>query len=529
MEDSVPPGGHPTAGVCLARNPDMNAPKHLLGRLLRTSLALGLVASPALAGPTAQVVWSSEKNPGDGAWFNGPLSVPYALSAQASATFTNPTSTSATTLSVDPSTQYQTMLGIGTSLEESTVFNLSRMSAAKRTEVLKKLLDPASGSGMNLLRITLGTSDFTGRTFYTYDDVPYGQTDPNLTSFSIQKDIDYRIVATLKEALAINPNLKIFASPWSPPAWMKDNKSLIGGHLLSQYIPHLAIYLRKAVQAYQAQGIALHALTVQNEPLYLAPDYPSTGVTSDQERQLLIALKKELSANGLGDVKLWAYDHNFDSAVSYVTPILNDTSANAATDGVAFHDYAGDPSAMTQVHNTWPAKNVMMTERSWWGTSGADRMAQYFRNWAVSYNAWVTMLDSTIKPEQWTGTPGHTMLIQNAYTYDTYWALPEYYLIAQYSKYVQPGAKRISSTYGSSGTVTNVSFLNPDNTLVSVVINPAFAATVIAVADPDDDNDDDDATPASAAAPLRIAAARKLTSARLTLAAARIGHAAGRH
>lgn len=440
---------------------------------LRTAcLALGLLAGvTASAGPAVQVVWTSEKNPGDGAWFNGPISFPYALSQQASSAFTDPTSTSATTIAVDPSVQYQSILGIGTSLEESTIFNLARMSSAKRTEVLQKLLSPSTGAGMNLVRITFGTSDFTGRTFYTYDDRPYGQTDPSLTYFSIQKDIDYNIIATLKQALAVNPNLKIFASPWSPPAWMKDNQSLIGGKLLTQYIPVLATYYRKAIQAYQAQGIPIYGLTVQNEPLYTAPDYPSTNVTADQERQLIIAVRNELNANGLSGVKIWAYDHNFDSAAAYMAPIMSDATANAAVDGVAFHDYAGDPSAMTTVHNSYPSKNMLMTERSWWGTSGADRMAQYFRNWAVSYNAWVTMLDSTIKPEQWTGTPGPTMVIQNAYTYDTYWLLPEYYLIAQYSKFVQPGAKRISSTYGSSGTVTNVSFLNPDNTIVSVIIN----------------------------------------------------------
>lgn len=464
----------------LGRRHSPSSPSREL-RAVCLSLVL-LAGMTASAGPSVQVVWTSEKNPGDGAWFNGPIAFPHALSQQAASAFTDPTSTSATTIAVDPSVQYQTILGIGTSLEESTIFNLARMSSAKRTEVLQKLLSPSAGAGMNLVRITLGTSDFTGRTFYTYDDRPYGQTDPSLTYFSIQKDIDYNIISTLQQALAVNPNLKIFASPWSPPAWMKDNQSLIGGRLLTQYIPVLATYYRKAIQAYQAQGIPIYALTVQNEPLYTAPDYPSTSVTSDQERQLIIAVRNELNANGLSGVKIWAYDHNFDSAASYVAPIMSDATANAAVDGVAFHDYAGDPSAMTQVHNSYPSKNMLMTERSWWGTSGADRMAQYFRNWAVSYNAWVTMLDSTIRPEQWTGTPGPTMVIQNAYTYDTYWLLPEYYLIAQYSKFVQPGARRISSTYGSSSSVTNVSFLNPDNTIVSVIINQTAASQTFKLA-----------------------------------------------
>nr|WVH17030.1 beta-1,3-glucanase 13.3 [Archangium sp.] len=441
-------------------------------RLTTSALTLGVLiaGTTTVAAPSAQVIWSSEKDPGSGSWFGGPQSIPYALSQQPNIALTSPTTTAATTLAVDPTVQYQTMLGIGTSMEESTVFNLARMSLAKRTEVLKKLVDPSTGAGINLLRITFGTSDFTSRQFYTYDDRPAGQTDPNLTYFSIQKDIDYNIISTLKQALAINPNLKIFASPWSPPAWMKDNGSLIGGKLLSQYIPNLAVYYRKAIQAYEAQGIPIYALTVQNEPLYTAPDYPSASVDPAQERQLIIALKNELNANGLS-TRIWAYDHNFDSAWSYVPTILDDATSNAAVEGVAFHDYAGDPSIMTQVRNSYPNKSIYLTERSVWGTSGADRMAQYFRNWAAGYNAWVTMLDSNIQPEKWTGTPGPTMLIQSASAYDTYWALPEYYLIAQYSKYVKPGAKRISSSYGSASTVTNVSFLNPDNTIVSVVIN----------------------------------------------------------
>ncbi|WP_225409468.1 glycoside hydrolase family 30 beta sandwich domain-containing protein [Stigmatella hybrida] len=446
-------------------------------RRAASAIALGTLAAgtAASAAPTAQVIWSSEKNPGNGSWFSGPSSIPYALSPQANIALTSPTTTQATTLAVDPAVQYQTMLGIGTSMEESTIYNLSRMSLAKRTEVLKRLLDPATGAGINLLRITFGASDFTARAFYTYDDRPAGQTDPNLTYFSIQKDIDYNIISTLKQALAVNPNLKIFASPWSPPAWMKDNGSLIGGKLLTQHIPTLAVYYRKAIQAYQQQGIPIYAMTVQNEPLYTAPDYPSTSVSPAQSKQLTLALKNELNAHGLS-TRIWAYDHNFDSAWSYVPTLLDDAASNAAVDGVAFHDYAGEPSVMTEVRNAYPNKNILMTERAVWGTAGADRMAQYFRNWAAGYNSWVTMLDSNIQPEKWTGTPGPTMLIQSASAPDTYWALPEYYLLGQYSKYVKAGAKRISSSYGSASTVTNVSFLNPDNTVVSVVINQTAAS-----------------------------------------------------
>ncbi|MCD1261163.1 carbohydrate-binding protein [Paenibacillus athensensis] len=423
---------------------------------------------------TAQVYLSSESTtiaPKSGSWYSntagGMAGVPYQLSKQGDVTLTAPTGASAAaTINVDPSIQYQTMLGIGTSLEESTVYNISRMSAAKQDEVLRKLVDPVNGAGMNLIRIAFGTSDFTERTFYTYDD---GTADPNLTRFSIQKDIDYNIIATVKKALAINPNIKVFASSWTAPNWMKDNNSLIGGHMLTQYIPNLATYYRKAIQAYQAQGIPIYALTPQNEPLYLAPDYPSMGLTVDQERQLIVALKSEFDANGIS-TKIWAFDHNFSDA-SYATQLLANASANAAIDSTAFHDYGGSPTTMTDVHNAYPGKNVLVTERSVWGTAGADRIAQYFRNWATGYVAWVTMLDTNISPEQWTGVPDPTFLIQSASNPNTYWALPEYNMEAQYSKFVKAGAKRIASDYGSTGAVTNVSFLNPDNTIVSVVIN----------------------------------------------------------
>ncbi|WP_218015238.1 carbohydrate binding domain-containing protein [Brevibacillus dissolubilis] len=437
--------------------------------LLAVSIGLTSGGSGVSAASSAEVYFSSEKNPQDCAWFSAPMPIPYTLSRQADISVTSQTSTQATTIYVDPAVQFQSILGVGTSLEESTIYNISRMTPVKREEVLRKLVDPVNGAGMNLIRICFGTADFTGRPFYTYDDMPTGQSDPNLTHFSIQKDIDYNIIATLKQALAINPNIKIFASAWSAPAWMKDNKSLIGGRLLSSYIPNLATYYRKAIQAYQAQGIPIYAMTIQNEPLYAAPDYPSMLLTPDQERQLVTAIKKELDANTVR-TKLWTYGHNFSDAWNYVPTILNDSAANAAVDAIAFHDYAGSPGTMTEIHNSYN-KNVLLSERSVWGTAGADRIAQYFRNWAISYNAWATMLDSNIAPEQWTGTPNTTMLIQSASSYDNYWAAPEYYLTGQFSKFVKAGAERISSNYGSSASVTNVAFLNLDNTIVTVVVN----------------------------------------------------------
>ena len=195
-------------------------------------------------------------------------------------------------------------------------------------------------------------------------------------------------------------------------------------------------------------------------------------MTSQQQLQLARATKAEFEDSfNKGRInaipRIWIFDHNFSSGVNFVKNIMDDP----AIDGAAFHDYAGSPSVMTEVHNMFPEKTVALTERSVWGTAGADRIAQYLRNWAVSYNAWVTMLDSDIFPEQWTGTPDPTMIIRDSGNKDNYWMCPEYYITAQFTKFLQPGARRIDSNYGSRSTVTNVAFRNPDGTVAVVVIN----------------------------------------------------------
>jgi O-glycosyl hydrolase len=426
------------------------------------------------AATTVQSYFSSESRtagyePKNGNWFTNPATglagTPYKLSKQADLPVVAATGTA--TINVDTATKFQTVLGVGSSLEESTIFNLSRMSAAGRDRALRALVDPVNGAGFNVIRITFGTSDFTSHDFYSYDD---GAADPSLSRFSIQRDVDYKIISTLQQALAINPNIKFFASAWTAPAWMKSPQTLIGGNLVTGQIPTLATYYRKAVQAYVAQGIPIHAMTLGNEPLFNPPDYPGMLISADQERQLAKALRTELTNAGLGATKIWAFDHNFSEGASYAAGVLT-ADARSSVDGIAFHDYAGDPSTMASVKATYPDKDVMMTERTVWGTSGADRIVQYFRNQATFYEGWVSMLDQNRAPERWTGSPDPTMLIQNPTSPDTFYQLPDYNMIAQFSKFVQPGARRVATGYGSTGTVTNVAFVNPDNSLVTVVVN----------------------------------------------------------
>ncbi|WP_019637204.1 glycoside hydrolase family 30 protein [Paenibacillus fonticola] len=420
---------------------------------------------------TVEVWWSSEVDSGGPGWFAGPQDIPYKLSRQPDLQLTAPQVQEVASIVVTPNHVCQQMLGMGTSLEETTVGNLAKMSPSARESILRLLVDKQSGIGLNLIRITLGTSDFTGQAFYTYNDLAEGETDFEQRHFSIQKDVDLGIVETVQQLLAIAPEVEIFASPWSPPAWMKTSGSLKRGSLKEgeEYTTALAKYYRLAIQAYQEQGIPIYAMTLQNEPLF-ETDYPSCYMPPERQRELALALRQELDRHGL-TTELWIFDHNFSDAWDYVTPILNKGEGYAAVDGIALHDYKGSPEVMSELHAAYPHKPIYLTERSLWGTAGADRMAQYFRNYASSYNAWVTMLDSNISPHQWLGTPGPTMFIQDAIDVDRYWIIPEYYLLGQFTRFVEPEAFRVASDYGSHSTVTNVVFHNPDGSLIAVVIN----------------------------------------------------------
>ncbi|GHJ37809.1 glycoside hydrolase family 30 beta sandwich domain-containing protein [Streptomyces sp. TS71-3] len=443
----------------------------------------GAAARGTRASDAAQVTFSSESTadgfePKSGAWYEDPATglagVAYALSKQDDIAFTPAGGGSGQVIGVDPGTAYQSVLGIGTSMEDSTVYALSLMSPDARTKALRALFDPASGAGFGITRICFGTSDFSQPAFYTYDD---GAADPDLANFSIQKDIDNHVIATLKEALQINPDLVVFGTTWSAPAWMKDNNSLIGGHLLDEYVPAFAAYYRRTVQAYAEQGITVHAVTPQNEPLNAAKQYPSMLVSAEQEQRLLDAMHQEFADAGLA-TEIWGYDHNFGQAADYAAGLYGTPGAYSDayrnSTAIALHDYSGDPSAMSGLKDDYPDLDVIMTERMVWGTEGADRIAQYLRNWSIGYVAWATMLDQNRQSQQF-GTPDPTPLIQSPADRDSYWALPEYNFFAQYARFVQRGAKRIDSDYGDAGTVTTVAFLNPDGTVAVIVVNQTGA------------------------------------------------------
>lgn len=368
---------------------------------------------------------------------------------------------------VDDGTTYQTIIGLGSSLEHSTCYNISLLPAAQQKKVLERILDKDKGIGMNLMRICFGTSDFTASPWYSYDDPRDEQPDPKLEHFSIDKDREY-VLPILKLAMRINPDLKFFASPWSPPAWMKTNKSMCGGRLDRQYYRPFAEYMARAVEAYKTEGFDIIAVTPQNEPEYFPGTYPTCGWTAAQQRDFIRDHLGPVFARRNLSTKIWCYDHNFNHP-NFPATILTDPQAAKYIDGTGFHLYEGKPSAMTWLHEKFPDKHVYFTEGSVFDMTGAVEIISYFRNWARCYNAWVTVIDHKAQPNAGPHDCSPTCIVLNSETLELEYRF-DYYMYGHFMKFIDRRAVRIDST--SSRNVPNVAFRNPDGSIVLVAANP---------------------------------------------------------
>jgi glucosylceramidase len=457
----------------------------LLAVLLVTAgwVAVAPFAPAYAAGQSVAVTWTSE----DGA---------YKLATRPATTL-QPSSTAATdvTVNVDPGARYQTVFGQGGVLESSSVWNIAHLSAARRDQLMAQLFNPATGNGYSVVRLAMGCPDMCSQAFHTYDD---GPADPGLTRFSIQKDLDAGIVALARQARAINPQVRFFLSMWSAPAWMKTNGSLIGGgSIRPEYYPVLARYQRLAIQAYQAQGIPITAMTPQNEPL-VVPQYPSGQWTGAQMRDYVKNnLGPELRGAGLA-TQIWVGDDNPPSLRTFVPAILDDPAAARYVGGVAVHDYSGDdPSVLSDFRLRYPAVPLHLTERSYYGVNGerttagavqagVRRVMDFFRNGIASWTYWITFLDTAGQPNTgpldaaccavpFSAPPGNL---------DAYTTNRDFYLYGQFSRYVKPGAARVGSDQ-TSADVGNVAFRNPDGSMVVVVANGAAAPRSVRIASPD--------------------------------------------
>jgi glucosylceramidase len=455
---------------------------HRLGLVIGVILAITVPAAPASATPagaTGVHIWLTTgdkanlltEQPPDstGDWVDG-----------------------APTIEVDPAQRGQRMAGFGASITDSSAHLIAR--SPHRDAIMRELFDPRRGLGLSYLRQPIGASDFVAGDHYTYDDMPPGQTDYRLEHFSIDHDRS-EILPLLRQARALNPNLKVMGTPWSPPAWMKTNQSLVGGRLIDdpRVYDALGDYLVRFVREYRRAGVPVDALTLQNEPQNRNPSgYPGMDLRDHEEARLATIVGRKLIKAGLS-TKILGYDHNWalhpndvgppeDPAnPEYARSLAEDPTARRYLDGTAYHCYSGDPERQSALHDAHPDLDVYFTECS--GTESQDPTTTFAdtlhwhtryltvgaaRNWAKTVITWNLALDPSGGPHN-----GGCDTCVGVVTIDptTGEATPtaDYYVLGHATKFLRPGAFRVGSTV--AGNIHDVAFRNPDGSVVLIVVN----------------------------------------------------------
>lgn len=382
------------------------------------------------------------------------------------------------TITVNRAQVFQPIDGFGFALTGGSAMLINKMTARNRAKLLKELFTTGGNSiGTSYLRISIGSSDLDDHVF-SYDDLPAGKTDPMLKKFSLATDEIYLIPA-LKQILAISPHIKILASPWSPPAWMKTNGQTYGGHLKKEYYQTYAHYLIRYIKAMRLHGIKIDALTIQNEPLNPKNNPSMVMEASEQADFIANNLGPDLVSAKL-NTKIILYDHNADRP-DYPISVLNNRKAAKYVDGSAFHLYGGKIEALSEVHNAHPDKNLYFTEQ-WVGAPGNLKAEIKFhvkeiiigatRNWSRNVIEWNLASDQRQEPH----TPGGCSQCLGAITLtgDSVTRNPAYYIIAHAAKFVRPGSKRIGSNLLPD--LPNVAFINPAGKMVLIVYNDGMVS-----------------------------------------------------
>jgi glucosylceramidase len=392
-------------------------------------------------------------------------------------------------ITVDTTVRLQSIEGYGAALTGSSAYLLNKkMNDAMRQEVIGALFNPEEGIGISYLRLTMGASDFSLSDF-TYDDMPAGGDDFGLENFSLSQDLE-DVVPMLLEILQEAPEIRLMGSPWSPPAWMKTNGSLKGGKLKPECYGVYADYFVRYIQAMDEVGISIAAVTPQNEPLHFTAGYPCMEMQAgDQAEFIRNHLGPEFAAAGL-ETSIILYDHNWDNT-SYAISILNDPAVKNYVAGTAFHAYAGNVSAMSSVHYAHPDRDLHFTEISGgqWATDFSDNLMWYTQNifigtaqnWSKTALFWNLVLNENYGPQNngCSNCRGVVTLNQVAgkVVYNE-----EYYALGHFSKFVRPGATRISSAIPQTlPDVITVAFQNEDGSKVLVACNSGGETRVFTV------------------------------------------------
>jgi len=409
-------------------------------------------------------------------------------------------------ITVEDAQRFQVIDGFGASLTDSSAWLIAKkLTPAQTDATLRSLFSRKDGIALGFLRQPVGASDLAV-TYYTFDDLcqqtdkacttPPDVTDMKLEHFSIKHDEEY-ILPLLKKAMALNPAIKVMLTPWSPPGWMKTSGSMIGvfpgtkkpSTLRPDAYAAFANYLVKTVQGYEAAGVPVHYLSVQNEPLYPTPDYGGMLMEApDQAAFLGNALGPALAAAHL-KTRVMVYDHNWDRP-DYPETVLKDPKAGPVAAGTAWHHYGGNPSVMTRNHEEFPDKDEWVTESSGgtWQTGNvfAEEAAELIavtRNWAKSYVLWGVATDEHNAPHVGGCGTCRGLVTINLSDPEKVTVKKEldYYVLGQASKFVLPGAVRIASDEPAGTKLKDVAFRNPNGTVVLYTLNAGTASQAVRI------------------------------------------------
>jgi glucosylceramidase len=383
---------------------------------------------------------------------------------------------------IDEYNTYQTFMGVGGAITDASAETFAKLPKDQQVVFLKAYFDPVDGIGYRIARTNINSCDFSSSS-YTY----VKENDRELKSFDISHDLKYKVPMIKQAMKAANGNLSLYVSPWSPPAWMKDNNSMLqGGKLKPEFYQSWANYYVKFIKAYEANNVPVWGLSVQNEPM-AKQRWESCIFTSEEERDFIKNyLGPTLQQTGLGEKKLIAWDHNRDLIYQRASVILNDREAAKYVWGIGFHWYetwTGGPMQFENlklVSQAFPDKNLIFTEgckekfdmdsvNNWsLGERYGYSMINDFNNGTVAWTDWNILLDEHGGPNHvgnfcfapiHADTKNGKLIFTNAYHY-----------IGHFSKFIQPGAKRISAS-SSRAQLQTTSFKNPDGSIVVVVMN----------------------------------------------------------
>jgi glucosylceramidase len=383
---------------------------------------------------------------------------------------------------VDPSKRAQTILGIGGALTDASAETFAKLPAAKQQELLDAYFDPRKGIGYRLARTNIHSCDFSSSS-YTYVD----EGDKALKSFTVDHDRQYRIPFIKRAIAATGGGLTLFASPWSPPAFMKTNNDMLhGGKLRPDFHQSWANYFAKFIKAYEHEGIPVWGISIQNEPM-ATQTWESCIYTAEDERDFLKSfLGPTLKREGLGDKRIIGWDHNRDLIYQRVSTILKDPKAAQYLWGIGYHWYepwsGGDQmfDNVKLVHETFPNLNLLFTEgtvdsfkpqdiANWrLGEAYGRSMINDFNSGAVGWTDWNVLLDEQGGPNHvgnFCFAPVHANTTTGELTYTN-----SYYYIGHFSKFIRRGARRIASSSSRSGLLSTA-FVNPDGQVAAVVMN----------------------------------------------------------